>query len=104
MRYLIDTNVLSNLEEERPCPHLERWFEEVPRTDIFIPVNAIFEIQKGIELARPTHPDRAAQRERWLEEILDGASTGFVSLDPTAARIYARMVCAPELRKFFLQP
>lgn len=104
MRYLIDTNVLSNLEKERPCPHLVRWFQEIPVTDIFIPINAIFEVQKGIELARPSHPDRAAQRERWLEELLDGPSTGFVSLDPVAARIYARMVCTPELRKFFLQP
>ena len=104
MRYLIDTDVLSNLEKERPCPRLIDWFRRVPAEDVFIPINAIFEIQKGIELARESHPERARQREEWLECLLAHPSGGFVSLDPIAARLYARMVCTPDLRKFFLQP
>ncbi len=104
MRYLIDTNVLSNLEKARPNPRLQHWLAEVPSSDIFIPVNAIFEIQKGIELAWPTNPGRAAERERWLDDLLGGPPEGFVPLDCAAARTYAKMVCTPALRNFFLTP
>src|SRR5690554_1694549 len=104
MRYLVDTNVLSDLDRGRTHPNLRLWFHNISPSELAIPVNAIFEFQKGIEMARPTHPQRAAQRERWLERLINEKVRNVIAMDASAARIYAMMVCTPALRNFFLTP
>lgn len=98
MLYVLDTNVLCDLEKQRPNPNLLAWFSRVESNNLIIPVTVIWEIQKGIELSRDSHPQRAAQREIWLEQFVDDA----VPLDAKGARTLARMVCVPSLRGRFV--
>ena len=38
MKFLLDTNVVSELTRQRPNPNVVRWFRSVPSTDLFLSV------------------------------------------------------------------
>jgi toxin FitB len=68
MRFLLDTNVLSEAAKPRPNAGLLEWIRETPPLDLAISVLTIGEIQKGVTLL----PD-GAKRERlagWLASEL----------------------------------
>src|SRR5690625_5808276 len=104
MRYLLDTNVLCNLEKRSPNRNLKRWIESTPASSIFVPTSVIFEIRKGIECARIAHADRAAEREEWLDSFLADSIFDIVYHDTNAARRRGKMVCVPRLKDFLVQP
>lgn len=99
-RYLLDTNVVSNLRKQSPDPRLLDWIAQTRLARLVIPWSVVFEIQVGIELARPTDPKLAREKERWLERMLI-RSRGRQAI-PTieTARIRARMYATPSLRHF----
>ena len=65
MRYLIDTNVLSQLCRKQPDEHVATWMQDRPRQSLFLSVLTLGEIRKGIERL-----DDLARRQKlldWLE-------------------------------------
>jgi predicted nucleic acid-binding protein len=67
MRYLLDTNVVSERNRPRPDPHVARWFERLPREDVALSTITFGEIQKGImKLERGSKRTFLA---RWLEGL-----------------------------------
>jgi predicted nucleic acid-binding protein len=53
VRYLVDTNVLSEVRKGSRCDEsVAAWWLSVSQDDIFISVLTIGEIRKGIERAR----------------------------------------------------
>ncbi|MBW3630381.1 MAG: type II toxin-antitoxin system VapC family toxin [Gemmatimonadetes bacterium] len=59
MRFLLDTNVLSEAAKPRPDPSLLEWLLRIPTLDLAISVLTIGEIQKGVSLL-----PEGAKRER----------------------------------------
>lgn len=100
--YLLDTNVLSNLEKARPHPRLLDWIGRVEADRLAIPLSAVFEIQFGIELARRCHPERAHEKEDWLSRVLAREDMRIVVPGVDAIRMRARMYAEPSLRNFFV--
>ncbi|QTD44971.1 type II toxin-antitoxin system VapC family toxin [Ottowia testudinis] len=49
MRYLIDTNVLSELRKKQPDANVVAWMKERPRQSLFLSVLTLGEIRKGVE-------------------------------------------------------
>lgn len=68
MRYLLDTNILS--ETIRPHPHenVQKWLTEIPPASLFISVLTLGEIRKGVE--KVADPQRKNHLLFWLEEEL----------------------------------
>ena len=53
MGYLIDTNVLSELQKSQRCnPNVQRWYDSVNAEQLFLSVLVIGEIRQGIERLR----------------------------------------------------
>lgn len=100
--YLLDTNVISNLEKARPHPRLLDWIRQVDVSRLAIPLSAVFEIQFGIELARRCHPERACEKEDWLLRLLARDDMQVVVPGIAAVRLRARMYAEPSLRNFFV--
>jgi predicted nucleic acid-binding protein len=59
MRYLLDTNILSNITKPEPSTSLMTWMAEQADGDLFIASLTIAEIQRGI-LEKPEGKKRAA--------------------------------------------
>lgn len=99
-RYLLDTNIVSNLEKRQPDPRLLDWIARSRSECLMIPWSVGFEVQYGIELARPTHPERADEKERWLEGLLYRSRNQQAIPTIDTARLRAKMYAAPRLRHF----
>ena len=70
MRYLIDTNIISELRKgSRANTSVQRWFQSVDAQDLFLSVLTVGEIRKGIESVRPMDPRQAEALETWLDRL-----------------------------------
>lgn len=86
MRYIVDTNVLSELQKPRPEPNALAWFKSVPPNDVHVSVVTLGEIERGIEKVRATDPDYASALSGWLQTILDGYADRIIDVDVSIAR------------------
>lgn len=68
MRYLLDTNVVSELISRRPNERVVRWIDDLDPNIVYLGVITIGEIRKGIEKL----PDSGRKDDihRWLSEDL----------------------------------
>ena len=70
MSFLIDTNIISEVRKGERCDvHVSAWYASIADEDLFLSTLVLGEIRKGVELARPRDPDKAAALERWLDAI-----------------------------------
>ncbi len=69
MAYLLDTNVVGEIQRPTPDRRVVRWIESVRSHDLYLSVLVLGEVRQGIERLRPRDPDRAAGYERWLEVL-----------------------------------
>ena len=74
-RYLIDTNVISELRKKERCnPNVWQWFETVDDSEIFLSVLVIGELRSGIERIRRRDPQAAFHLNNWLQEVINNYS------------------------------
>ncbi len=92
-RYLLDTNIVSNLVKPEPSEALIEWMAEQEDEDLFISVFTIAEIERGIR--EMTEGRRRRQMEDWLNGQ-DGPQQTFAGrilpFDQDAALIWARLM------------
>ncbi len=93
MRYLLDTNILSNVTKPDPSRALLAWMSEQVDTDLFISALTIAEIRRGI-LEKPAGRKRD-QLEAWFSGA-EGPQALFagriLAFDEKAAMILARIM------------
>ena len=71
-RYLIDTNIISELRKKERCnPNVRQWFETVDNSEIYLSVLVIGELRSGIERIRRRDPQAAFNLNNWLQEVVD---------------------------------
>lgn len=68
MRYLLDTNVISEGTKLRPESRVVEWLAEVDEDRVFLSVVTLAEIRRGIELLSASN--RRDRLESWLVEEL----------------------------------
>ena len=92
-RYLLDTNIISNVTQPNPSPSLLEWMSEQADTDLFISALTVAEIQRGL-LQKPAGKKRSAL-ETWFSGP-EGPQALFASrvlaFDEKAALIWARLM------------
>ena len=88
-RFLIDTNVISELRKTRRSPAVVEWITSVQAEQLHISVITIGEITKGIARQRRTAGGIAAadDLQAWLEGLLMTYADRIIPVDiPIAAR------------------
>ncbi len=92
MNYLIDTNIISELRKGERCdPNLAAWYAEVADEALFLSALVLGEIRKGVELARPKDPDKAAALERWLRQVEEAFEVRVLGIDNAVVDQWGRM-------------
>ena len=89
-RYLLDTNVVSELRKPRPHGGVVSWLESLEDTQLYISVVTLGEIQAGIELTREQDPQKALEIEAWLDLLAD--SYNILPMDAATFRAWARLM------------
>ncbi|EYR64068.1 twitching motility protein PilT [Actinotalea ferrariae CF5-4] len=90
-RYLLDTNVVSELRRSRPDPAVVRWFDSIAPADLFLSVLTIGEIRLGVVRLRRRDPDQAAAIDAWLNRLESGYADRILPVTPAVARRWAEM-------------
>ena len=94
MNYLIDTNIISEIRKGERCdPNVSAWYASVADEDLFLSTLVLGEIRKGVELARPRDPDKAAALERWLRQVETAFDDRVLGIDNAVSDQWGRM-CA----------
>lgn len=91
MRYLLDTNVISEIGKPQPHPLVDAWFEKRDEGDLFLSVITIGEIRKGVELRRQSDRDRAELLDGMLEKLSTEYATRVLPIDKTVAEEWGRL-------------
>jgi predicted nucleic acid-binding protein len=100
MRFLLDTNIISNITKPIPSESLVAWMAEQIDQDLFIASLTVAEIRRGI-LEKPAG-ERRDQLEAWFSgpEGLQALFAGRVlPFDEKAALIWARLMANGKARR-----
>lgn len=86
MRFLVDTNVLSELRKgQRAHPGVRAWFESAPDDGLFTSVLVLGEIRRGIESIRRRDAPSALALEQWLRRLTSSFSSRILPVDAAIA-------------------
>lgn len=93
MRYLLDTNIISNVTKPTPSDKLLQWMAEQRDEDLFIAILTVAEIRRGV-LQKPAGKQRD-RLEAWFSGP-EGPQALFagrvLAFDEAAALIWARLM------------
>jgi len=91
-RYLVDTNVLSELVGVTPDAAVTRFFARLPSSDLAGSAISRFEIERGLALM-PSGRRRKLYADRYAV-LLAGLGAGILPFDERAASVAAHIVAA----------
>ncbi|NCT91852.1 type II toxin-antitoxin system VapC family toxin [Cellulomonas sp. APG4] len=90
-RYLLDTNVISEVRRSRPHPGVARWFDHVRSRDLYLSALTVGEIRLGILRLAAREPDRAVALEEWVAQLETGYADRILDVTPPVARRWAEL-------------
>lgn len=94
-RYLLDTNVVSELIRATPVQQVIAWFEETDEDSIFISVGTLAELKRGVHLL--TEGKRRQALDDWLVHDLPMRfGSRIFEVDQTVASAWGRMSAAAQ--------
>jgi len=88
-RYLLDTNVVSELRKRKPHGAVLAWMDTLRPEQIFLSAVTIGELQAGAELTRKNDPAKAAEIENWL--MVTEGTFPLLPMDSACFREWARL-------------
>ena len=70
MRFLIDTNIISEVRKGARCnARVAAWYDTIADDSLYLSVLVLGEIRKGVDLARPRDPTKVKSLESWLQDV-----------------------------------
>ena len=98
MRYLLDTNIISELRKIRPHGGVVAWIRTLLPEQMFLSAVTIGELQAGVELTRKNNAAKAAEIENWLLAL--ESSFAVLPMDSTCFREWARLTAGKSSELF----
>lgn len=89
-RFLLDTNVISELRKIKPHGAVVAWMETLRVEQIFLSAVTMGELQDGVELTRRQDPAKAREIESFLTSV--EMSFAFVPMDSACFREWSRLM------------
>jgi toxin FitB len=90
IRYLLDTNVISEIHKPKPHGAVLAWLGGLRDEQIYLSAVTLYELQEGVELKRERDAVKAKAIELWIEELEN--STTILPVDGRCFRKVARMM------------
>jgi predicted nucleic acid-binding protein len=90
IRYLLDTNVISEFRKIKPHGAVVAWLENLRVEQIFLSAVTMGELQAGVELTRKQDAAKAHEIESWLTSV--EMSFAFVPMDQLCFREWSRLM------------
>ena len=100
-RYLLDTNVVSQLRKNKPHGAVLSWFSGLQDTQIYLSAVTLGELQAGVELTRQLDVAKAEQIEEWAR-LMSGKPNRLIpdAMIAAIARVHQLIVASRNERDF----
>ena len=89
-RYLLDTNVVSELRKPKSHGAVLGWLSELQENQIYLSAVTIGELQAGVERTRTQDSQKAAQIQSWIDLLED--SYQVLPMNASCFREWARLM------------
>ena len=90
MKYLVDTNVISEMSKPAPYKAVSSWLVSVPEADLFISVISIGEIVFGI--SKLSDKTRRRKLTAWLDNVIyDGFEGRILEIGIDVMRVWGEL-------------
>jgi toxin FitB len=93
-RFLLDTNVISEIHKPRPHAGVVAWFERLRSEQVNLSAVTLLELQEGIERTRRHDFSRAHALEVWVDQV-ENSST-ILPMDGRCFRETARLMVGKQ--------
>lgn len=92
--YLIDTNVISELRKgDRADAGVVRFLQTADPDSLFLPVQTLGELRKGVETIRLRRDlDQAQRLEQWLDIVVQSYGDRILDFDHECAQMWGRLM------------
>lgn len=88
--FLLDTNVVSELRKVRPHGAVVAWIEGIADAELYLSAVTLGEIQAGIEITREQDAAKAADIEKWADQV--AATYNVLPMDTVTFRLWAKLM------------
>ena len=89
-RYLLDTNVVSELRKNKPHGGVVAWLASLNAEQVFVSAVTIGELQTGVEMTRRQDAAKAQEIESWLASV--ETSFSVIAMDSACFREWSRLI------------
>jgi hypothetical protein len=89
-RFLLDTNVVSELRKPRPHGAVVTWVNAQQEEQLFLSAVTLGELQAGIERSRRQDPAKASEIELWADQL--ATSYQILPMDAMCFREWGRII------------
>lgn len=92
--YLVDTNVISEARKGKKAnPGVQRFFQAIEAEDLYLSVQTIGEIRRGLENIRHRGDlPQARKLEAWLDLVVSNYADRILSFDEECAQVWGRLM------------
>ena len=92
--YLVDTNVISEARKGKKAnPGVQKFFRTVEAEDLYLSVQTIGEIRRGLENIRHRGDlPQAKKLEKWLDLVVANYDDRILSFDEECAQVWGRLM------------
>lgn len=97
MRYLLDTNAVSEPKRKRPHPKAAAWLRAVDQADLYVSVLTLGEIENGIAKLAPRDPATANTLKEWTLGIRGDFANRIIAVDLEIAETWGRITAGRSL-------
>ena len=91
MKYLLDTNVLSEVRRPRGDEKVKRWISSASVSDLYLSVLVVGEIRRGTERLKRRDPEGTKVYEAWLDTVLKEYADRILPIDAEVAEEWGRI-------------
>lgn len=92
--YLVDTNVVSEVRKGKTAnPGVRKFFQTTDANELYLPVQTIGEIRRGLEnIRRRGDLPQARKLEKWLDLVVSGYAKNILRFDEECAQVWGRLM------------
>jgi toxin FitB len=91
LKYLLDTNVISEMPKPRPNPKVTNFLASSLAQTACISVMTLGELRKGVRIKVKTDPSGAARLALWIDELEHEFSERVLAIDAHVSRIWGEL-------------
>jgi len=91
VKYLLNTDVLSETRRPRGDEGVKSWLSSVPAGELYLSALVLGEVRRGVERLKRCDPVQAETYEAWLDAVLRDYADRILPVDAEVAEEWGRM-------------